>query len=85
MKETVTFLTLVTKRFPPLARHAHSLVLKKGKLQLNLVNATPCWQFIFDEADLEKGAEQLVAEIVRMMPQPSKNDPKPPTGPRDVA
>jgi len=69
----VQFLQALTKRFPPIARHAHSLTLHQGKLQVNLVNSTPCWKFTLDAEDLLKPTEQLVMEIARLMPK----DPPP--------
>jgi hypothetical protein len=75
MKNAQQFLEMVTKRFPPLARHHHSLVLHKGKLQLNLVTVAPCWKFVFDEADLEKPAAELVTEIARLLP-PRESGPR---------
>jgi hypothetical protein len=69
----VQLLQQLTKRFPPIARHAHSLTLYQGKLQVNLVNTTPCWKFTLDADDLTKPAEQLVMEIARLMP---KDPPK---------
>jgi hypothetical protein len=62
------FLHLVTKRFPPIARHAHSFTLYQGKLQLNLVSVAPCWKFTFDAEDLAKSPEHLVQEIAMLMP-----------------
>lgn len=67
MKDVKRFLELVTKRFPPIQRHAHSLVLRAGKLQLNLVTTAPCWQFVLNEADLQKTPEQLVTDIAKLM------------------
>jgi hypothetical protein len=72
MKNAFLFLNLVTRRFPPLARHAHSLTLYRGKLQLNLVNIAPCWKLCFDVADLEKDPARLVEEIAVLM---SKDSP----------
>jgi hypothetical protein len=67
MKNAFLFLNLLTKRFPPLDRHAHSLTLHRGKLQLNLVTDAPCPKFCFDAADMEKDPAQLVGEIVGLM------------------
>ena len=74
MKNALQFLEMVTKAFPPLDRHGHSLTLHKGKLQLNLVCAAPCWKFSLDVADLEKDPSQLVQEVARMLP---KEEPTP--------
>jgi hypothetical protein len=68
MKNVHLFLELLTKRLPPMARHAHSLTLQKGKLQLNLVTVAPCWKFIFSDEDLQKEPQTLVAEIARLVP-----------------
>lgn len=69
MKNALQFLDMVTKRFPPLDRHGHSLTLHNGKLQLNLVCVAPCWKFCFDATDLEKDPAKLVQEIARMLPR----------------
>lgn len=76
MKDAFQFMQALTKRIPPLRGHAHQLIIRDGKLQLNLLNATPCWQFIFSSADLEKDPILLVSEVVRMLP-PKDNGPKP--------
>jgi len=70
----LVLLQLLTKRFPPIHRHAHSLTLYQGKLQVNLVNVAPCWKFTLDSDDLMKPPAQLVMEIARLMP---KDPPKP--------
>jgi len=76
MKNALIFLELLTKQFPPLARHAHSLTLHRGKLMVALVNTAPCSTFILNAADLEHDPAKLVREIVGLM---SKEDqPKQP-------
>jgi hypothetical protein len=77
MKDAVLFLELLTKRFPPISRHSHQLLLRNGKLQLNLVNVTPCWKFTFDDSDVLKSANQLVDEIARIVVT-TKEVPPPP-------
>jgi hypothetical protein len=62
-------LQMMTKRFPPIARHAHSITLFQGKLQLNLVHVAPCEKLTLDADDLNKPVAQLVLEIVNLMPK----------------
>lgn len=69
MKNAWFFLELVTKRWPPLFRQSHSLVLHKGKLQLNLIVGAPCQKFVFDPTDLEKDPEALLREVAALMPK----------------
>lgn len=69
-----TLLTHLTKKFPPLGRHHHSITLHQGKLQLNLVHVAPCESVTFDAEDLAKPVAQLVMEIVALVP---KETPKP--------
>jgi hypothetical protein len=67
MKNVLLFLQMVTQKFPPITRHAHLLTLRDGKLELKLLNATPCWRFVFDPSDVEKNPEQLLHEITILM------------------
>jgi hypothetical protein len=57
------------RRFPPIARHAHSLTIYQGKLQLSLVHVTPCEKLVLDADDLAKPIDQLVTEIARLVPR----------------
>jgi len=70
----LALLQLLTKRFPPIPRHSHSLTLYQGKLQVNLVTTAPCWKFTLDAEDMMKPPAQLVMEIARLIP---KDPPKP--------
>jgi hypothetical protein len=76
VKDAFSFLQLVTKRFPPIPRHAHSLILYGGKPQLNLITTSPCVKICFDVADLEKDPATLVEEITKLM---TKDEPPPVT------
>ena len=64
-----TLLQILTKRFPPIARHNHSITLHQGKLQLNLVHVTPCEKLTFDTEDLQKPTAQLALEIANLVPK----------------
>lgn len=67
-------LQMMTQRFPPIARHAHSITLYQGKLQLSLVHVTPCEKLTFDAEDLQKPTAQLALEIANLVP---REPPKP--------
>jgi len=69
-----TLLQQMTKKYPPIARHSHSLTLYNGKLQLNLVHVTPCESLVFNAEDLTKPTAQLVLEIAALVP---REPPKP--------
>jgi hypothetical protein len=64
----------LTRRFPPIARHSHSLTLHNGKLQVNLLHVTPAEKVTLDADDLAKPIAQLVMEIAALLP---KDPPKP--------
>jgi len=64
----------LTKKYPPIPRHNHSITLHQGKLQLNLVHVTPCESVTFDAEDLAKPVAQLVLEIAALVP---KEPPRP--------
>jgi hypothetical protein len=76
MRNALIFLELLTKQFPPLARHAHSLTLSRGKLMVSLVNTSPCSKFILSASELEHDPAKLVRDITGLM---SKEDQKPTT------
>lgn len=74
MKDIVKLLQLLTQKFPPLPRCAHSFTLHNGRLKLTLMVTAPAPVFFFDEADLAHEPAWLVAEIVRLTP---KEEPVP--------
>lgn len=69
LRGTQALLQQLTKRFPPIPRHNHSITLYQGKLQLNLVHVTPCESVTFDAEDLNKPVAQLVLEIASLVPR----------------
>lgn len=64
----------MTKKYPPIPRHAHQLTMREGKLVLNLLHVTPCESITLDAEDLSKPVAQLVLEIAALVP---KEPPRP--------
>lgn len=66
---TKQLLEMLTTRFKPLRSHEHQVVLHNNKLQINLVHVAPCWKITLNEEDLQKTPEDLLIEIVKLIPR----------------
>jgi hypothetical protein len=69
MRKAKLFLELLTMAVPPMSKASHALVWQDGTLRVAIHPTPDQWMtFNIDEADMDKTAEQLVEEVVALVP-----------------